>query len=268
MRYEILHSGGFVRLFTLRGRTYWNAQNETEHTTPDWKFHISCHLDDLSIAWNSVIALFMDMKCEIGMKATILSSSQWSPEQRGREITIYIYRFHHSYRGYMQGVVPEHDHDLYLGTEFDQIYTTPFWFTFVREIEKRCAMLGIRSRGVADGDLLLPGCGYVSLRNEAYVPITILVEHCEVTSNEEKEGSGDSNAMNSLSPVIINVNAATATETVEEAPTVLRTQLVYPPNHLGWNAANHPNPLLDLLFFLRQFQVGKLQDMIPGDNRL
>ena len=92
MKYEVLHSGGFLRLYTLRGRAYWNAQNETEHTTPDWKFHVSCHLDDIPTIWNSLTALFMDMKCEIGMKVTTLSENEWSESQRGREVTIYIYR--------------------------------------------------------------------------------------------------------------------------------------------------------------------------------
>lgn len=243
MKYEILHTGGFVRLVTLRGRSYWNAQNETEHTSPDWKFHVSCHLDDLPRAWNSISALFMDMKCEIGLKATTLNSTEWSDQQRGREITIYIYRYHHSYRGYMQGVLPEHDHELYLGTEYDQIYTTPFWYNFVREIERRCAMIGIRSRGVADGDLLLPGCGYVSLRNEAFVPIPLPISDRDrnmLTESDEER--------------LIESKGAEGEEERQDILIATRTVLAYPPNHLGWNAANHPNPLLDLLFFLRQFQ--------------
>jgi hypothetical protein len=92
MKYDILHTGGFLRLFTLRGRIYWNAQNEAEHTTPDWKFHFSCDLEHIGAAWNSLTALFMDMKCEIGMKVTVLDADQWSEGQRGREITVYIYR--------------------------------------------------------------------------------------------------------------------------------------------------------------------------------
>lgn len=92
MNYEVLHSGGFLRLYTLRGRSYWNAQNETEHTTPDWKLHFSCALSHVGLAWNSLAALFIDMKCEIGMKATVLNHDQWSENQRGREITVYIYR--------------------------------------------------------------------------------------------------------------------------------------------------------------------------------
>ena len=75
---------------------YWNAQNESEHTTPDWKLHISCSLCDIGRAWNSIAALFMDMKCEIGMKATVLDSTRWSDAQRGREITIYVYRLEYT----------------------------------------------------------------------------------------------------------------------------------------------------------------------------
>ena len=93
MKYEVLHSGGFLRLFTLRGRMYWNGQNESEHTTPDWKLHFSCDLDHIGSAWNSLVALFVDMKCEIGMKVTTLNENQWSQGQRGREVTVYIYRW-------------------------------------------------------------------------------------------------------------------------------------------------------------------------------
>jgi hypothetical protein len=92
MKYGVLHSGGFLRLFTLRGRAYWNAQNETEHTTPDWKLHFSCDLGHIGRAWNALVGLFIDMKCEIGMKVTVLDDDNWGSSQRGREITVYIYR--------------------------------------------------------------------------------------------------------------------------------------------------------------------------------
>ncbi len=92
MQYEVLHTGGFLRLYTLRGRMYWNAQNESEHTTPDWKLHFSCELADIGRAWNIIAALFIDMRAEIGMKATVLGSESWSPGQRGREITVYMFR--------------------------------------------------------------------------------------------------------------------------------------------------------------------------------
>jgi hypothetical protein len=92
MNYEVLHNGGFLRLFTTRGRIYWSAQNETSHITPDWKIHFSCCIEDIPRAWNSLAALFIDMKCEIGMKATTVERANWSERQRGREITVYLYR--------------------------------------------------------------------------------------------------------------------------------------------------------------------------------
>jgi hypothetical protein len=32
------------------------------------------------------------------------------------------------------------------------------------------------------------------------------------------------------------------------------TRLQYPPNSLGWNAANHSNPMLEVLFFLEEMK--------------
>lgn len=213
MSYHILHTGGFVRLCTLRGRSYWNAQNEQGHITPDWKLHFSIDLNDIAAAWNILTALFMDMKCEIGMKATYMNETQWSAKQRGREITVYIYAFHHTYRGYMQDVVADHDHEFYLGAEAPFFYNTPFWYTFIIEAERRLQLNNIRSRGVADGDLLLPSCIYTSLRNEAYV--------------------------SQLDPGT-------------SSPDLVRISLVYPPNDAGWNAAKHINPMLEVIFFLRK----------------
>eukprot|EP00931_Biecheleriopsis_adriatica_P057247 TRINITY_DN33958_c0_g1_i1.p1 TRINITY_DN33958_c0_g1~~TRINITY_DN33958_c0_g1_i1.p1 ORF type:complete len:307 (-),score=60.98 TRINITY_DN33958_c0_g1_i1:206-1126(-) len=170
MTYHLLHTGGFVRLCTMRGRAYWNAQNETGHTSPDWKLHFSCELEDIGVAWDILAALFMEMKCEIGMKATYHSASEWPEGQRGRELTVYVYKWHWSYAGYMQGVANgEHDHEFYMDQALSDIYSCPFWFNFVRTAEKRLAEAGVRSRGLAEGDLKLPGCVYASLRNEAFV---------------------------------------------------------------------------------------------------
>lgn len=152
----------------------------------------------------------------------------------------------------MQGVVPEHDHDLYLGTEYDQIYNSPFWYRLIKEIEKRCLFLGIRSRGVADGDLALPGCHYVSLRNEAYIsiptsiPIPIINTNTSTTTSPTLFSSNlneDSKSENNIESNLIN-----------EITQTQRYSLVYPPNSYGWNAANHPNPMLDVIFFLREYE--------------
>lgn len=239
---------------------YWNAQNESEHTTPDWKLHVSCSLCDIGRAWNSIAALFMDMKCEIGMKATVLDSTQWSDAQRGREITIYVYRYHYSYEGYMQGVVPGLDHDLYLGREWDVIYNTPFWFTFITEVERRLIQLGVGNRGVAVGDLALPGCQYVSLRNEAFVRVPEAIQSPSTRPaaqddeskihNDEMKSSLHQTEDGSLAPV--------SSEALPPHP----LPLIYPPNYSGWNAAKHPNVFLELIFFFRAFQNFKSQLVI------
>jgi hypothetical protein len=153
----------------MRGRAYWNAQNETSHTSPDWKLHFSCHFDDLPSAWNILAALFLEMKCEIGMKATVISPEDWSEGQRGRELTIYIYNWHSSYKDYMQ-LGTETDPEFYMDQAYpSKLYNSPFWFSFLRTAEERLARAGVRSRGVADGDLPLPTCAYASLRNESFV---------------------------------------------------------------------------------------------------
>src|SRR3989338_3274000 len=175
MNYELLHTGGFLRLCTLRGRVYWTAQNESEHTSPDWKIHFSVQLEDIPTAWNVIAALFMEMKCEIGMKATTLSAAQWSPSQRGRELPVYLFRYHSSFAGYMQGAVAGQDHEFYIGPEYAEIYSSVFWFTFITQAESRLLLAGVRSRGVADGDLPLPNCTFASLRNEAlFVSLLLL----------------------------------------------------------------------------------------------
>lgn len=165
---------------------------------------MSVELEDLAVAWNAIAALFMDMRADFGMKAVEMPEEHWSAAQRGREITVYLFVFHHSYRGYMQGVLEGMDAELYLGSEWDALYGPVYWFTFIREAERRLSALGVRSRGCAVGDFPLPGCRYTSLRNEAFVRVG--------------------------------------------------KDLVYPPNESGWNAARQPNPLIEVIFFLRQLE--------------
>eukprot|EP00455_Lapot_gusevi_P043967 TRINITY_DN5432_c0_g2_i5.p1 TRINITY_DN5432_c0_g2~~TRINITY_DN5432_c0_g2_i5.p1 ORF type:complete len:251 (+),score=22.46 TRINITY_DN5432_c0_g2_i5:69-821(+) len=214
LEYNLLHTGGFLRLCTDRGRVYWVAQNEHEHTTPDWKIHFSCKLKDVPRAWNILACLFMQYHCEIGMKATICTEEEleskhaerdeadksWPARQRGRELTVYIF-FHdkHYGNGPMDDIAPPNTSHLYhLSMEFEAAYDSAFWFDFIRAAERRFLEAGIESNGVADGDLALPGCRYASLRNEAFVKV----------------------------------------------PTERGTlEFQYPPNSSGWNGANHPNPL-------------------------
>jgi hypothetical protein len=116
MKYHLLDSNGFQFIYTLRGRVYWISQALASHTTPDWKLHVSVHPDDIPIAWNILVELFTECKCEIGMKATTTSETFCSSGQRGREFTIYIYVYDPRLQA---GIMFEHNEatgvDSYLG---------------------------------------------------------------------------------------------------------------------------------------------------------
>lgn len=166
--YEILHTGGFVRLCTDRGRVYWLAQNEHDHRLPDWKIHFSVELSDIPRAWDTLTELFLEEACDFGMKAVAGEAFEsWPPEQRGREITVYIFQNHAAYNGGgpMMGYCPGNEHNFWLGPEFER--APDFWSHFVEEAEQRLSAANIRSRGLAHGDLKLGH--YASLRNEAFI---------------------------------------------------------------------------------------------------
>ncbi len=122
-------------------------------------------------------------------------------------------------RGPMDGLAEAgSEHVFDLGPEYEAAYTTPFWFRFVRLVERRLQQAGIRPNGLADGDLALPTCRYCSLRNEAYV----------------------------LCPTDGTPRAAStqAQTTVAAGSNTLATppmRLKYPPNDRGWNAAHQFN---------------------------
>lgn len=80
--YECLCNNGFIKLYTIPTRVYWHTQNQFEHRTPDWKFHVSVKHQDLKKAWNLLVGLFLKMKCRAGMKTIYLRESEGS--QKGR----------------------------------------------------------------------------------------------------------------------------------------------------------------------------------------
>eukprot|EP01117_Protostelium_nocturnum_P015984 TRINITY_DN6242_c0_g1_i1.p1 TRINITY_DN6242_c0_g1~~TRINITY_DN6242_c0_g1_i1.p1 ORF type:complete len:315 (+),score=72.10 TRINITY_DN6242_c0_g1_i1:100-945(+) len=221
MHYDLLETGGFLRLCTLRGRTYWHAQNTLGHMSPDWKIHFSVVNSDLPKAWNILSELFVLSRCDIGMKVTTIPDGfDGENGQRGREITVYIYKYESEYgfgpmydekadgTVHFMGERREEESFYYLGREFDGIpYDSKFWFDFITKAENRLKEEGVRSNGLANGDLSLPGCRYASLRNEAFVIV--------------KKG--------------------------DHLPH-------YPPNSFGWNAAKHPNPLEETMKMLRAVQ--------------
>jgi hypothetical protein len=146
-----------------------------------------------------------------------------------------MFNHHVSYSGYLQDLPDAYR--FYMGPEYEAIYGTPFWFAFIVEAERRLARAGVRPRGCADGDLPLPGCKYASLRNEAFVRVPQPVV-------DFRDPPGDAG----------------------EAPE-MQLSLAYPPNALGWNAAGHFNPFLDLLFFLKvraELQQGRDAVMVAG----
>jgi len=166
--YEILHTGGFLRLCTQRGRVYWLAQNEHDHRLPDWKLHFSVELRHVPKAWDVISELFMLKACDFGMKAVAGEAFEnWPERQRGRELTVYIFQHHAAYAdgGPMMGSCPGQEHEFWLGPEFER--ESFFWADFVQDAEKKLAAAGVRSRGVADGDF--PLGKYASIRNEAFV---------------------------------------------------------------------------------------------------
>eukprot|EP01111_Echinosteliopsis_oligospora_P012085 TRINITY_DN4105_c0_g1_i3.p1 TRINITY_DN4105_c0_g1~~TRINITY_DN4105_c0_g1_i3.p1 ORF type:complete len:317 (+),score=76.05 TRINITY_DN4105_c0_g1_i3:86-1036(+) len=215
MHYSLLETGGFLRLYTLRGRTYWHAQNILGHLTPDWKIHFSVVNADLPQAWNILSTLFMQSRCDIGMKVTTLPGGfDGDNGQRGREITVYVYKYHDEfgfgpmfYDNKFIGECKDEESLYYLGQEFEGPYDSKFWFNFLVRAEERLKSAGIRSNGLADGDHALPGCTYASLRNEAFVVI------------RDEQGF--------------------------ESPQ-------YPPNNYGWNAVKQHNPLTETEKMLKE----------------
>lgn len=204
MEYEILHTGGFLRLATERGRVYWLAQNAEEHRTPDWKIHFSVHPRHVPLAWNLLSRLFMDSACDFGMKAVSGDHlPEWPQHQRGREMTVYVFQHDPAYEGGgpMMGCCRNgSEHRFWLGPEFER--DASFWSGFVQSAEHLLSSAGVESNGgTADGDLSLGG-RYASVRNEAFVSLP-------------EPNAGRCNTMN----------------------------YIYPPNDAGWNAAGHPCPL-------------------------
>lgn len=171
--YEILHTGGFLRLCTERGRIYWMAQNEHDHRTPDWKIHFSIRPSHIPRAWDVLTGLFVAHACDFGMKAVAEEAwAAWPEKQRGRELTVYIFQ-HDSVAypngGPMMGLCSEgEEHRFWLGPEFER--DAAFWRRLVADAEAALAIAGVVSHGgTARGDLPLGG-PYASLRNEAFIP--------------------------------------------------------------------------------------------------
>merc|ERR1711907_117729 len=106
INYETLHTGGFLRLCTLRCRMYWCEQNTRAHQTPDWKLHFGVQHTDLEVGWDVVAAQFLKHRMCFGMKVIYMEEGLWPKCQRGREITVYIYQHFSEYGQVEHAVEP------------------------------------------------------------------------------------------------------------------------------------------------------------------
>jgi hypothetical protein len=137
------------------------------------KLHFSVAPADVPRAWGIIVPLFVGLGLDIGLKART-DFEHWPPSQRGREVTVYIYRGSDAFEvgGPMAGLSPPGElHEHWLGQEFE--LPGAVFLALARAAEAALAAAGIASYGgVADGDrALLPGTSaYCSLRNGAYVP--------------------------------------------------------------------------------------------------
>ena len=77
--------------------------------------------------------------------------------EKGREITIYIYKYDERYKHGFIGC------DLSLADENSEA----FWLDLIKTIEKALEANKIQSNGCAEGDLKLGK--YISIRNESYI---------------------------------------------------------------------------------------------------
>ena len=185
IKLELLVTNGFVKLYTIKGRFYNTYQNNDNHTLPDWKFHFNINVEDISKAWKPISETLLkhiinDTKEDdilddiiIAMKAFNTNLVKEDDIQKGREITIYIYKYDER----LNQEVDEINYEDEKGNKkiVKNKYTKneernfKFYYNFLIDIEEQLNNLKIRQRiinGVADGDLWLGK--YSSLRNESY----------------------------------------------------------------------------------------------------
>ncbi|KAJ4458527.1 hypothetical protein PAPYR_5724 [Paratrimastix pyriformis] len=207
--YEIRHANGFVKVYTVKGIAYWSFQTQYGNRFPDWKLHFSIDSQDRWAAWNILIALFIERKCEFSMK---IQYGEWPPHMRGREITVYIFSYHPLAERVLIYDPASRTERPVLSAADDRPGT--FWRDFVSVAESRLARAKIRPAPLAQGDL--PLGRYCSLRNEAFVRVG--PEWRPPSSGWAGYDQG--------------------------AAELHKCQWVYPENNAGWNAARHPVPFL------------------------
>lgn len=157
--YSSICNNGFIKLHSNKCKSYWLCQNENEHTTQDWKFHVSINPIHVKQAWDLISKIFIENKCRTGMKVIYLNENE--NIKKGREITIYILKYDNLY-----------DNSLIrkdFNFDFCDEHSEDFWLEIFNKIEKELKENFILSNNLAIGDLKLGN--YISLRNEGYIKV-------------------------------------------------------------------------------------------------
>jgi hypothetical protein len=168
MTYELLVTNGFVKLYSFKGRAYWVAQvTVSEHKTPDWKLHFSVRggFGEVARAWDALARVFVAMQCRSSMKAISPLNATWPDAMRGRELTVYIFRYDEAYGKGLPIRKPDGRWGRVDLRPADE-HSEEFWAQFIRQAEAALDAAGVQPGPCADGDL--PIGRFVSLRNEAY----------------------------------------------------------------------------------------------------
>ena len=243
--YEILETGGFLKLYLKpHARLYWHLQALAGHRAPDWKIHLSVCSEDHARAWDILVTLFIAWRCRSGLKIETQGPGTWPAWQRGREITVYIYRFSPAFAPHM---------DTLLSVSQADEHSATYWRAFVAAVERGFAEANIRSNGLADGDLKWGT--YASLRNEAFVKLDPAWElpagwsgvDLGVPEGARGEGDGDDEGEgeDGRSGGDDGGSGRSSGKRKKRSGRMRLMTFVYPPNFTGHNAAGHLNPLDD-----------------------
>jgi len=200
--------------------------------------------------------------------AEALGDGKWPDTQRGREITLYVFKHSEKYDsaapaeaagegiggaigGPMADLAPPSEvHNFWLSKEYER--SGSFWRNLIREAERRLRHYKIESAGCADGDL--PLGRFASIRNEAFVPWHPAGEETKVprqqqkrrrkmketeTSKDKKEIGNHNDVVKTRKNVNDSDNCPHNDSSSLKDTTSTRHRLIYPPNLSGWNAAGH-----------------------------
>ncbi|KAL9657569.1 hypothetical protein ABK040_000996 [Willaertia magna] len=246
--YFVGASNGFVRIFTIKGKKYWLSQAQVYHRAPDYKIHFSIHYDDIPKAFNILAKHFYLKKCQFGMKAAMTDivynkvyqdeDYGWPEHMKGREITLYIYRYYNpndyyfirEYIGnnsFIKHYLNDKNSEFYKNNLLEYVHYNPFdqyeltlqdeeplqfYWNFIKEAEQLLEKENIRTNGCAQGDLPLGG-KYATFRNET----------CIICPEKRKD------------------------KNVKDIDNLF----MYPPNETGWNASGMEDALF-IYYSLRQ----------------